>query len=516
MNRDLIIDARKNDAEIALLEDKVLVELHKQKSNAEFAVGDIYLGKVKKIMTGLNAAFIDIGYEKDAFLHYLDLGLQVKTLCDFTKQALTGRTPTPKVENTEMAPDIDKTGKISKILTANQLIMVQVAKEPISTKGPRVTSEITLAGRYVVLIPFSDKVSVSQKVKSIEERKRLKRIVNNIRAKGFGVIIRTVAEHKTSKDIESDLNQLMAKWDTLTRRLAHAKPRKKLHSELDRTSTILRDILNESFNNVVINDQNLANEMRSYIQSIAPEKASIVKAHKSRVPIFEEYGIDKQIKSSFGRTVTIKGGVYLIIEQTEAMFVIDVNSGNRTKKTEDQEESALGVNKDAATEIARQLRLRDMGGIIVVDFIDLHTNTGRKELYDHLKEEMKKDSARHTILPPSRFGVIEITRQRVRPATSVDVVEKCPTCHGSGEIRPSILITDEIENNISYLIHEQNEKSLSIVVHPILFGYLTKGLFNQRWKWNRKYKEKIRITSDQSYQLTEYHFFNKNGEEIRL
>lgn len=516
MNRDLIIDARKNDTEIALLEDKVLVELHKQKSNAEFAVGDIYLGKVKKIMTGLNAAFVDIGYEKDAFLHYLDLGPQVRTLCEFAKQAMTGRTPLPAVENFKMEPDIDKTGKISKILTPNQMMMVQVAKEPISTKGPRITSEITLAGRYVVLIPFSDKISVSQKIKSIEERKRLKKIVNGIRRKNFGVIIRTVAEHKSLEDLEGDLRQLTAKWDTLVRRLAHAKPRKKLHSELDRTSSILRDILNESFNTIVVNDQHLADEMRSYIQSIAPEKAGIVKVQKSRIPIFEEYGIDKQIKSSFGRTVTIKGGIYLIIEQTEAMYVIDVNSGNRTKIANNQEENALEVNKDAATEIARQLRLRDMGGIIVVDFIDLHTSSGRKELYEHLKEEMKKDPARHTILPPSKFGVIEITRQRVRPATSIEVVEKCPTCHGSGEIRPSILITDEIENNISYLVHEQNEKGLTIALNPILHGYLTKGMFDQRWKWSRKYHKKIILKPDSSYQLTEYHFFNENGEEIRL
>lgn len=516
MNRDLIIDARKNETEIALLEDKVLVELHKQKSNAEFAVGDIYLGKVRKIMTGLNAAFIDVGYPKDAFLHYLDLGPQVQSLINFTKQALLGRSPTPSVSKVELEPDIDKTGKISKILSANQLIMVQVAKEPISTKGPRVTSEITLAGRYVVLIPFSDKISVSQKIKSIEERKRLKKIVNSVKTKNFGAIVRTVAEHKSTKDIEADIQQLMAKWNAIVQRLAYAKAKKKLHSEMDRTSSILRDILNESFNNIIVNDAHLAEEMRSYIQSIAPEKAGIVKIHKSRASIFEEYGVDKQVKSSFGRTVTIKGGIYLIIEQTEAMYVIDVNSGNRTKIADNQEDNALEVNKDAATEIARQLRLRDMGGIIVVDFIDLHTAPARKALYEHLKEEMKKDSARHTILPPSKFGVIEITRQRVRPATSIEVVEKCPTCHGTGEIRPSILITDELENNISYLVHEQNEKRLTIVVHPILYGYLTKGLFSQRVKWQWKYNRRIKIHPDQSYQLTEYHFLNHNGEEIRL
>jgi ribonuclease G len=516
VNRELIIDVRTNETEIALLEDKVLVELHKQKSNAEYSVGDVYLGKVRKIMTGLNAAFVDIGFGRDAFLHYSDLGLQVLSVNEFTRQALTGKTPLPSVQNMPLMPEIDKAGKISKILTANQLVMVQVAKEPISTKGPRITSEITMVGRNIVLIPFMDKINISTKIKKSEERKRLKKIIAALKPKNFGVIIRTVAEGKSNDELEYDMNQLLSRWEDLVRRLPYAKPRKKIHDEMDRTSTIVRDILNSSFENIVVNSQLLYDELYNYIRNFAPEKISILKLHKARQPIFELYDIDKQIKRSFGRTITIKGGIYLIIEQTEAMYVIDVNSGKRTKIPDSQEANALEVNKDAATEIARQLRLRDMGGIIVIDFIDLRTSAARKALFEHLRTDMSKDTARHTILPPNKFGLVEITRHRIRPATSVDVIEKCPTCHGSGEIHPSILITDELENNISYLVFEQNEKKLTITVNPILYAYLTKGVFSQLFKWKCKYSINIKLVSNQSLQFIEYHFYNKKREEIRI
>jgi ribonuclease G len=415
-----------------------------------------------------------------------------------------------------LSPEIEKAGKISDFLTNNQVIMVQVAKEPISTKGPRITSEIAIAGRYLVLLPFSEKINVSNKVRSMEERKRLRRIISAAKPQNFGVIIRTIAENKTAEDLETDLRQLLTKWDALVRRLPQAKPRKKLHSELGRTSTILRDILNASFENIVVNDQSLYNEIYPYIESIAPEKIDILKFHKGKQPIFELYGIDKQIKKSFGRTISIKGGIYLIIEQTEAMVVIDVNSGKKTKIPESQEENALEVNKDAATEIARQLRLRDMGGIIVVDFIDLRSATTRKALYDHLLLKMQQDAARHTVLPLSKFGIMEITRQRVRPATSIEVIEKCPACQGSGEIRPSILITDELENSLSYLIHEQNESKLAIHLHHMLYAYLKRGFFNQLFKWKWKFKRSIKLYPDRSLQLVEYHFYNEKGEEIKL
>ncbi|MGA2823149.1 MAG: Rne/Rng family ribonuclease [Bacteroidales bacterium] len=515
MNKELIINSTSSEVEIALLEEKLLVELNKEKSNSEFAVGDIYLGRVKKIMPGLNAAFVDVGYGKDAFLHYLDLGPQINSLLKYIKSGFSN-VPGLSIGEQKKEEDIQKSGRINNVLKPNQQILVQVAKEPISTKGPRVTSELSFAGRYIVLMPFSDKISVSQKIKSPEERNRLKRLIASIKPKNCGVIIRTVAEGKLVADLDGDLRNLYKKWELTSQKLHTAKAPQKIIGEIDRTSAILRDVLNEDFNNIIVNDPVLHEEIRSYIQKIAPEKVNIVKLHSGKTPIFEHYGIDKQIKASFGKTITIKSGTYLIIEHTEALHVIDINSGHRVNSEQNQEANALEVNLEAATEVARQLRLRDMGGIIVIDFIDMNQGNNRRKLYDRLKDEMKKDRAKHSILPPSKFGLVQITRQRVRPEMNVQILEKCPTCDGTGEIRPSILITDDIENNLSYLIREQNEKHLLLCVHPYIYAYFTKGFFNRKWKWFFRFKRKIRLHPMPSYNFLEYHFFNMAGDEIKM
>ncbi|MFH1296359.1 MAG: Rne/Rng family ribonuclease [Bacteroidota bacterium] len=516
MNKELIINSTPHGVEIALLEDKLLVELNKEKTNNEYAVGDIYLGKVRKVMPGLNAAFVDVGYGKDAFLHYLDLGPQIQSLLKYVKTAQSGRTPNLSIGDFHMEPDIQKSGKITGVLKPNQNVLIQIAKEPISTKGPRVTSELAFAGRYLVLLPFSDKISVSQKIKSPEERNRLKRLITSIRPKNCGIIIRTVAENKLVADLDQDLRNLYKRWEVITQKLNGAAPPKKIIGEIKRTSAILRDVLNETFNQIIVNDAVLYEEIRDYIQKIFPDKIHIVKHHTARIPVFEAYGVDKMIKSSFGKEVTIKSGTYLIIEHTEALHVVDINSGHRVKADNNQETNALEVNLEAAVEVARQLRLRDMGGIIVVDFIDMNQGQNRRKLFDKLRDEMKKDRAKHSILPPSKFGLVQITRQRVRPEMNVEILEKCPACDGTGQIKPSLLLTDEIENNISYLINEQNERDLTLTVHPFVYAYIKKGLFTLQWNWQKKYRQRIKVISQNANHFLEYHFYNKNGDEIKM
>ncbi|MEI7594247.1 MAG: Rne/Rng family ribonuclease [Bacteroidota bacterium] len=515
MNKELIIDSTSSEIVIALLEEKRLVELHVEKNDNNFSVGDIYLGRVKKIIPGLNAAFVDVGYEKDAFLHYLDLGPQIKSLNKYVKNIQSKKTYS-SIEELENESDIEKSGKIASVLTANQNIVVQIAKEPISTKGPRISTEISLAGRYLVLIPFSDKVSVSQKIKSQDERSRLKRLIHSIKPKNFGVIIRTASENKKVAELDADLRDLFEKWELGMQQLPEAKPPQKILGEINRTSAILRDILNPNFNSVTVNDKALGDIVKSYLANISSEYKDIVKVYKGKEPIFESFGIEKQIKGSFGKIVTIKSGVYLVIEHTEALHVIDVNSGHRMNSQETQENNALEVNLEAASEIARQLRLRDMGGIIVVDFIDMHEGQNRRKLYERLKAEMLNDRAKHTILPPSKFGLVQITRQRVRPEMNIETYEKCPCCDGTGKIKASILFIDEIENNIKYILHEQNQKNLKLFVHPYIYAYLKKGIYNMQVKWLFKYKKWIEIEQLTSYNLLEYHFFDKNGEEIKI
>ena len=516
MSNELIISATQDGCRIALLKDKTLVEFHQEAEDSKFTVGDIYLGTVKKVVPGLNAAFIDVGYDKDAFLHYLDLGPQFSSLQKFTKLVRSKKINGGRLDKFNSEPDIDKHGKIVQQLTKNQVIPVQIVKEPISTKGPRLSCELSLAGRYLVLVPFSSAVSVSKKITSSEERKRLLRLIQSIKPEKFGVIIRTVAENKEVAELDRDLRNLVKTWEDGMARLVNAQPRDKIIGELDKTSSLLRDLLNESFDNVHVDDKKMYEEVKAYIKTIAPEKEKIVKLYSGKAKIFEHYGIERQIKSAFGTTVSLRTGGYLIIEHTEALHVIDVNSGNKSNREENQETTALSVNVEAAKEIARQLRLRDMGGIIVIDFIDMKSLDNKKLIYKVMKEEMMDDKAKSTILPLSKFGLMQITRERVRPQMNIITKETCPTCNGTGKITASILTSDLIEKNIEHLLVKQNEKNLVLALHPYLHAYFTQGIFSQRLKWYFKYKRWVNIIVDTSLAVTEYKFLNKEGEEIQL
>jgi ribonuclease G len=516
LSNELIISATQDGCRIALLKDKTLVEFHQEAEGSKFTVGDIYLGTVKKVVPGLNAAFIDVGYDKDAFLHYLDLGPQFSSLQKFTKLVRGKKMNGGRLDKFNSEPDIDKHGKIIQQLTKNQQIPVQIVKEPISTKGPRLSCELSLAGRYLVLVPFSNAVSVSKKITSSEERKRLLRLIQSIKPEKFGVIIRTVAENKEVAELDRDLRNLVKTWEEGMTRLPNAQPRDKVIGELDKTSSLLRDLLNESFDNVHVDDKKMYDEIKVYIKTIAPEKEKIVKLYTGKAKIFEHYGIEKQIKSAFGTTVSLRTGGYLIIEHTEALHVIDVNSGNKSNREENQETTALSVNVEAAKEIARQLRLRDMGGIIVIDFIDMKSLDNKKLIYKVMKEEMMDDKAKSTVLPLSKFGLMQITRERVRPQMNIITKELCPTCNGTGKITASILTSDLIQKNIEHLLVKQNEKDLVLAVHPYLHAFFTKGFFSQRMKWYLKFKRWVTIVVDTSLAVTEYKFLNKEGEEIQL
>jgi len=517
VNKDLIIDVGDSDVSLALLEDKQLIELNKEKRNVKFSVGDIYLGKVKKIMPGLNAAFINVGYERDAFLHYLDLGAQFRTQNKYYLTALQKQGKVVPVHKFKPEPDIDKDGKITDVLTTGQTVIVQITKEPISTKGPRLASEISLAGRNLVLMPYSDKVSISSKIESVEEKNRLKALVQSIKPRNYGVIVRTVAEGKKVALLDAELKELVQKWES-----AFLSAKKEIKSpklfigEMNRTSTILRDMLNVTFNSIHINEPTLAEDIKMYIREIAPEKEKIVKFYKGTLPIFDYFGINKQIKGLFGKTVSFKHGAYLIIEHTEALHVIDVNSGNRSRQGNNQESNALEVNLEAATEIARQLRLRDMGGIIVVDFIDMQTQENKQLLYDKVKEAMANDRTKHNILPLTKFGLMQITRQRVRPEMNITTNEKCPSCQGTGETKPTILFTDELERGLSFIVDKIKTRKVILNVHPFVASFLKKGLFPIFRKWNLKYKLSIKIQAVTSYHMLEYHFYDHFNNEIDL
>ena len=515
MSLELVVDAREDGVWIALLDNGKLIELHQEDNGRnEFSVGDIYLGRVRKVVPSLNASFVDVGYEKDAFLHYLDLGPQFNSLNKFTRETLRGKQKVASLRYFNIEKEIPKEGKIKDVLSASAPIMVQVAKEPISSKGPRLTTEITLAGRYLVLVPFSNKVSISQKIKEHKERDRLRDILKSIKPKNFGVIIRTVAQGKKTNELELDLRNLLDKWDKVHANLKNVKPPRRLLGEIDKTSSILRDLLNADFKYIHVNSPSLYGSIKQYVSEIAPEREKIVKLYDGKLDIFERFGVNKQIKALFGKKVPLSTGGYLIIEHTEAMHVIDVNSGNR-KGADGQESNAVSTNIEAAKEIARVLQLRDMGGIICVDFIDMHDKENNKELYQVLKDAMSNDRAKHNILPPSKFGVVEITRQRVRPQMDIITAETCPTCNGTGEVQASILLAEEIENTLKYLI-DTGEKDIVLKVHPYLESYFKKGLISKRLKWFFKYKKWIPVRGLSSMHILQYVFTDSDNNEITL
>ena len=513
--KELIVDVNPTEVSIALMENHRLIELNKESSHGHtFSVGDVYLGKVKKILPALNAAFVDIGDEKEAFVHYLDLGLNFRAFDDFVRRLNPNATPGEIYRSIKIGPILEKEGRIENVLTPGQMIIVQIVKEPISTKGSRLTAEISLAGRNIVLLPFAEKVSVSQKISSKEEKRRLEALVRNILPKNYGAIIRTAAEGKNAAVLDAELMSLIDKWETSWDKLTGSKSVQLLFTEYSKTTTILRDLLNDSFTSIYVNDEAIYEETRKYISLISPEQEKIVKLYKDAAPIFDHFEVTRQIKSSFGKVVPIRQGAYLVIEHTEALHVIDVNSGTRSKNKE-QEQNTFDVNCYAAEEIARQLRLRDMGGIVIVDFIDMESNEHRNQLFKHMQELMQSDRAKHNVLPLTKFGLMQITRQRVRPAIEINTTEVCPVCHGTGKITSSVVIDEAIERRLAYYVTEKNIRSFILKVSPILGAYLTKGMFSSiLGRWKSKYKCKIRLMEITDFTVLQNEFFTENGDKL--
>lgn len=512
MKRNLIIQSTKQGLDIALLEDDKLVEFHQDVACKEYLVGDIYLGKIKKILPGLNAAFVDIGYSKNAFLHYHDLGPDIRNFNFYTNKTLRGGDPNPDISKFKNFQQISKGGEIGKALEIDQQVMIQVIKEPISTKGHRVSSQITLAGRYIVLIPFSEGVSISKRIRDRKERKRLTDIFTEIKSPNFGVIVRTAAENKDGHLLEKDFNSIIVRWKEIAKNLAEKKT--KLLGEYNKATSILRDMLNDSFDSIVVNDKTSYYELKEYLEKIFPERQKILKFQADGKDLFESYRIDRQIKSLFGKIINFGKGAYLVIEHTEAMTVVDVNSGSKTNRDADREENVLSINIDAAEEVARQLRLRDIGGLIVVDFIDMRSYENQKILFEKMKVAMRKDKTQHACLPISKFGLMEITRQRVKPAIELSITETCPVCRGSGEVKPTILVVDDIEHSLNFIHSELKVKSITIKVHPFISPFLRAGIVPQTVKWMLKYKMWIRIKASQALHLIDYKILDKNGKDL--
>lgn len=514
MERELVIQSSKSKIEVALLEDKKLVELHHDDVNNRFNVGDVYLGRVKKVISGLNAAFVDIGSEKDAFLHYTDLSPDIKSILKLTKLAHEGKLNDFMLGNFTMEEPIEKNGSITKVLKPKDLLLVQILKEPIASKGPRLTCELTIPGRNLVLSPFTSKTGISKKIANPEERKRLKVLVESLKPKAFGIVVRTVAQNKKAGVLHGEITLLVDQWKQMLSNVKGAEAPLCVFTELDRSTSIVRDLLNDTFSKISCNDKSMTHDLTTYVKQIAPDRKNMISYYSDSKPLFDHYGVTKQIKSAFGKTVTMNSGAYIIIEHTEALHVIDVNSGNKFTKDKNQDAGALAVNLEAAEEIARQLRLRDMGGIIVIDFIDMKSADYRKKVYDHLKECMNNDRATHSVLPLTKLNLAQVTRERVRPEINIVTSENCPSCEGTGRISPSLLLVEEMERNIKLCL--THNKKISIVCHPYIEAFLKKGIISRQVKWYFHFHSWIKISSNAAFSLTQLKYFNQNNDEIKL
>lgn len=516
MSNEVIIDTQKKEISIALLEDGKLTEFQREELQQSYSVGNMYLAKVKKLMPGLNACFVDVGYERDAFLHFLDLGMNYFSYQKYLKQIRNTKRAIP-ISKAKVQPVLEKDKAIQEVLSVGDEVLVQIAKEPISTKGPRINCELNFAGRFLILMPFDNKISVSTKIRSSAERKRLTQLISSILPNNFGVIVRTVAEGKKAAELDQELKTLIKRWEATIQSVRKCTKYPKLvYEETSRAVGLLRDLFSPEFEAIHVNNSDTFNEIKDYLKVIAPEKENIVKLYNGQIPIFDKFAVTKQIKSSFGRTVTFKHGAYLIIEHTEALHVVDVNSGNRSKNSANQETGAIDVNIGAADEIARQLRLRDMGGIIIVDFIDMTQAEHREQLYKHMVEIMKKDRSRHNILPLSKFGLMQITRQRVRPVMDITVEETCPSCFGTGHIKSSLLFTDTLERKLKTLVMELGHAKLRLYVHPYVYAYINQGIISLKKKWKMKYGLGVKICPDQSLAILQYRFVDSHGDEIDM
>ena len=528
MKSELIVDVQPQEIAIALTEDNRLQEISREKRDTDnFAVGNIYYGRVKKVMPALNAVFVDVGHEKEAFLHYLDLGSQFLTLRDFTTKAVSDRRKMPSMTRIQHKGDVGKEGQIADYLKIGDLLLVQISKEPINTKGPRLTAEISIAGRNMVLIPFAEKVMVSSKIKRESERSRLKQLVQSIKPQGYGVIVRTVAEDKRVAELDNELRILVKRWEDTVKTLqkpaeipaeTDKKPKdaevRLISEELGRTIGIIRDLFSPEFASIQVNDDAIYEEVRQYVELIAPESVKIVKKYKATEPIFDKYDITRQMKTGLGRTVGFKNGGYLVIDRTEALYAIDVNTGSK-KIFEDHEENAFQYNMLAADEIVHQLRLRDIGGIIIIDFVDMDSKEHQEQLYKHMSDLMSRDRARHNVLPLSKFGLMQITRQRVRPAVEVNVTEVCPMCLGKGKVQPTILFTEQLEEQIAYM-RQHFGRGIRVHLHPYVYSYVVRGSIFSRLstKWFNRYG--VRVVENQALGLLEAKFYNRKGAILEL
>jgi len=519
MVKEIVINSTAVQTRVAITEDGYLADFFVDYPENRRTVGDIYLGKVARVLPGIKAAFIDIGMKHDGFLHFSDIGESTKQLQDMIGDDSDvdedEEDESPKRNGTQNKPGSDyPTRPAIPKLQKGQEILVQITKEPVNNKGVRVSSSISLPGRFCVLLPFDGKIGISKKISDFKERKRLRQIARGILAKNYGLIIRTVAKDQPEDALKDDLNNLMKTWQEIETTVKTEKPPSLIYQDMSTTSSVIRDLFTPDITKVFIDSKKLYKQIKNYVQVVQPGLVDKIELFPSGTSIFDSFKIEEQIKTLMGRKVPLPSGGYLILEHTEAMVVVDVNSG-RYAKSKEQEQNSLKTDLEAAREIARQLRLRDIGGIIVIDFIDLEEEKNKKKIFDELKKEFRRDRAKVTILPMSDFGLVQITRQRVRQNIMQTMKEVCPYCLGSGLLTKHSHIVYDLEEWVKKFKKTSSEKRLILKCHPLFAARLREGKDGSIFKLQLKYFVRIKIEEDNNMQIGHLKFISaKTGSEL--
>lgn len=517
MVKEIIINSTSTQTRVAITEDGSLVDFFVDYPENRRTVGDIYLGRVARVLPGIRAAFIDIGMKHDAFLHFSDIGDRTKQL-----QEMIGEEPvdvevdedTSKDSSAEQPPGRNGSNRPIPKLRKGQDILVQITKEPVANKGVRVTSSISLPGRFCVLLPFDNKIGVSKKIIDYREKKRLRYIARGIIPENYGLIIRTVAQHQSEEALKDDLNLLMKTWVGIESSAKTEDPPSIIYQDLNTTVSVIRDLLNSDVSKVFVDSRKLHKQIYNYLKVVQPGFAEKVEQYKSSDGIFDDFKIEEQMKTLMGRKVPLPSGGYIIIEHTEAMVVIDVNSG-RYARSKEQEQNSLKTDLEASREVVRQLKLRDIGGIIVVDFIDLEEEKNRKKVYDELKKEFRKDRAKVAILPMTDFGLIQITRQRIRQNIVQAIKEVCPSCLGTGQLTKGSHLVYDLESWLKKFKRDSKERSVIIKCHPSTAAKLVEGKIKSLTRLQIKYFTRLKIQESESVKPGKFKFTSsKTGKDI--
>ncbi len=525
MIKEIIINSSTTQTRVAITEDGNLVDFFVDYPENRRMVGDIYLGKVARVLPGIKAAFVDIGMKHDAFLHFSDIGARTQQFQDM----LGDDSDVDEDDDEENGKDNGRNGgnhhnsrnqrdshdhPVIPKLHKGEDILIQITKEPVNNKGVRVTSSVSLPGRFCVLLPFDNKIGVSKKISDFKERRRLRHISRGILPKKFGLIIRTVAKYQTEEALKDDLNALLKTWEQIENTVKGEKPPALIHQDLNTTSSVIRDLFSSDISKVFIDSKKLYKQIKNYVQVVQPGLADKIEWFKSSNSIFDAFKIEEQIKTLMGRRVPLHSGGYLIIEHTEAMVVIDVNSG-RYAKSKEQELNSLKTDLEAAREISRQLKLRDIGGIIVIDFIDLEDEKNRKKIYDELRKEFRRDRAKVSVLPMSDFGLVQITRQRIRQNIMQAMKEVCPYCLGTGLLTKHSHLVYDLEEWLKKFRRSSKERGVMVKCHPTLAAKLNEEKYKTFVRLQLKYMVRIKITEDQNMPLGQFKYFSlKTQKEL--